>query len=422
MSAIEFQGVWKSFRRSEFHTALRDAIPSLVRRFFGSTPDDSAQIHAKEFYALHDVSFSVRSGEVLGIIGPNGAGKTTILKLLAGILRADQGRIAAEKPLGSLIELGAGFHPDLTGRENVFLYGSILGLSKKEVKRKFDDICRFAEIGDFMDMPLKRFSSGMGLRLGFSVIAHLDPKVLLVDEVLAVGDMYFQRKCLERIAQFKEKGTAIVLVSHNLWLAQTHCNRVIYLSDGKVQFDGAPAEAVHRYISDTKMHGFRKGTVGEELGDRCGSYEVEITKVRIQGKKGEEKTEFTLGDQLTILMEYEAKAWIPAPSFGVAFFDLDGNYVYGASTGLDGLSVDSLDPSQGPGHVEFTIECLPLYSGTYYVSVAVVDPGDVYYDLHRMKYVFDVKNSFIEHGMFYIPHQWKIHPPTGSLPNNDLKT
>ncbi len=268
--AVVFEDVWKKFRRGEHLQvgALRDLIPSLAARVLrGKTLDQS------EFWALRDVSFQLEPGEALGVIGPNGAGKSTVLKLLTKILKPDNGRCKVRGRVGTLIEVAAGFHPDLTGTENVFLQGAIMGMRRAEIARKFDEIVEFAGVGDFMDTPVKRYSSGINARLGFSIAAHLDPNVLLIDEVLAVGDMTFQEKCLERMQRFRDQGVAIVFVSHNLQAVAAVCNRVLVLRGGQVFMHGTADEGIAAYAGMSATAAESAMTPGEafvELRDRRG--------------------------------------------------------------------------------------------------------------------------------------------------------
>ena len=247
--SIVFENVSKSFRRTYTADSLRDALAAPFRKFLGGRNGDRPiAADGKTFWALKDVSFRVHPGEVLGIIGPNGSGKSTTLKLLSRILRPDSGRIRVRGRVGALIELGAGFNPDLTGRENVFLNASILGMKRKEIERKYDRIVEFAELGEFMDTPVKWYSSGMFARLGFSVAAHLDPDVLLVDEVLSVGDVGFQRRCRDWMRRYRETGATVVFVSHNMSAVTSLCDRVAVLDRGKLLYVGSPGEAVKYYM------------------------------------------------------------------------------------------------------------------------------------------------------------------------------
>ena len=245
---VTFDHVWKKFRRGERHDSLRDLIPGLVRGLLRPARPDS--LTPEEFWAVQDVSFEVKPGRALGIIGPNGAGKSTILKLLTRILRPNRGSCVVRGRVGALIEIAAGFHMDLTGRENIFLQGAVMGMKRSEVIRKIDQIVEFAGVGEFIDTPVKRYSSGMNARLGFSIAAHLDPDVLIIDEVLSVGDMAFQEKCVERMRGFKRRGVAIVFVSHNLQAVTDLCEEALYLRRTP-QAMGPSIEVVDRYVRDS---------------------------------------------------------------------------------------------------------------------------------------------------------------------------
>jgi lipopolysaccharide transport system ATP-binding protein len=247
--AVVFDGVWKKFRRGERADSLRDLIPHVFGSLLGKKRAKNTELQNQEFWALKDVSFDVQPGQALGIIGPNGAGKSTTLKLLTKIMRPTRGHCRLQGRVGALIEVAAGFHPDLTGRENVFLQGAIMGMRPSEVRQRFTEIVDFAGVGDFIDTPVKRYSSGMNARLGFSIAAHLSPDVMVIDEALSVGDMTFQERCIQRMAQFKREGTAIVFVSHNLQAISQLCERAAYLRGGLEIL--APTEvAIERYISD----------------------------------------------------------------------------------------------------------------------------------------------------------------------------
>ena len=244
--AVVFDGVWKKFRRGERHDSLRDLVPSLAKRMMrrGNRKDLESD---QEFWALEDVSFEVGPGEALGIIGPNGAGKSTTLKLLTRILRPTRGTCHVRGRIGALIEVAAGFHPDLTGRENIFLQGAIMGMKKEEIRRRLDEIIEFAGIGTFVDTQVKRYSSGMNARLGFAVAAHLDPNVLIVDEVLSVGDIGFQQKCVDRMQDFKKEGVTIVFVSHNLQAVASLCSQALLIKHS-VLAHGSTEDVISRYV------------------------------------------------------------------------------------------------------------------------------------------------------------------------------
>ncbi len=242
---VVFDHVWKKFRIGERHDSLRDLVPSTMRRMFGRV--DATELQEQEFWAVKDVSFEVHEGRALGIIGPNGAGKSTTLKLLTRILRPTRGTMAVHGRVGALIEIAAGFHPDLTGRENVFLQGTIMGMSRDEIRSRLDAIVDFAGVSRFIDTPVKRYSSGMNARLGFSIAAHLSPEVLIIDEVLSVGDVVFQTRCVERMMEFKRQGVAIVFVSHNLQAVSGLCDEALFLK-GETLAYGPTSGVLHKYL------------------------------------------------------------------------------------------------------------------------------------------------------------------------------
>jgi lipopolysaccharide transport system ATP-binding protein len=269
---IVFDGVWKKFRRGERHDSLRDLVPATVNAIFRRTR--RVELEDQEFWAVKDVSFEVRAGEALGIIGPNGAGKSTTLKLLTRILKPTRGTCFVRGRTGALIEVAAGFHPDLTGRENVFLQGAIMGMKRAEIARRFDEIVEFAGVAAFIDTPVKRYSSGMNARLGFSIAAHLDPEALIIDEVLSVGDTAFQEKCVARMTEFKRQGVAIAFVSHNLQAVTSLCDQALYIKSG-VLAAGKTDMVLQKYLSDTDRSQAKQGTgavapVKSELLDDAG--------------------------------------------------------------------------------------------------------------------------------------------------------
>jgi lipopolysaccharide transport system ATP-binding protein len=243
---VAFDGVWKKFRRGERHDSLRDLFPSLARHAFGRKRSDA--LAEQEFWAVQDVSFELGRGEALGVIGPNGAGKSTILKLLTKILKPTRGRCQVRGKVGALIEIAAGFHPDLTGRENVYLQGAVLGMKRAHIAKTFDAIVDFAGISEFVDTPVKRYSSGMNARLGFSIAAHLNPDALIIDEVLSVGDMAFQQRCLERMRAFRDDGVSIVFVSHNLQAVAGLCQKALHLERRVCAF-GPTDEVMSSYVA-----------------------------------------------------------------------------------------------------------------------------------------------------------------------------
>jgi ABC-type polysaccharide/polyol phosphate transport system ATPase subunit len=287
---VEFRHVWKKFRRGELHDSLRDLVPSTVARLFGRRRRDD-KLTRREFWALEDVSFVVRPGEALGIIGANGAGKSTVLKLLTRILRPTRGACGTRGRVGALIEIAAGFHQDLTGAENIFLQGSIMGMTRREIAARFDDIVEFSELAEFIDTPVKRYSSGMNARLGFAVAAHMNPDVLVVDEVLAVGDYRFQLKAFERIQEMIGRGMPVVIVSHQLEKIEALCTECLLLDRGRVVRRGAPDECISEYLTTAAG------------SPQAGSAHLpfKITAVEV-----EPKTPVRSGDWITIRVRGEA--------------------------------------------------------------------------------------------------------------------
>jgi homopolymeric O-antigen transport system ATP-binding protein len=284
---LEFDRVWKKFKKGEIHDSLRDLVPAVARSLFAR--DHRDQLEAREFWALQDVSFQVPRGEAFGIIGANGAGKSTALKLLSRILLPTRGKMVTRGRLSALIEVGAGFHPDLTGRENVFLNGTILGMKRQEITKKFDEIVEFAGIGDFIDTPVKRYSSGMYARLGFSVAAHVDPEILLVDEVLSVGDMQFQEKCLDRMRAVVRQGTTVIFVSHNLQAVQMLCGRTLFLRRGEIARIGPTPESLKEYISSPSASSSSK-------------FPTTIDHIFLSGQGGQPQSNFTPGEKAQLHM------------------------------------------------------------------------------------------------------------------------
>lgn len=328
--SVEVDQVWKKFHRGETHDSLRDCVPTMVRRLCGHGIK-RGELAEAEFWALRDVSFQVKRGEALGIIGPNGAGKSTMLKLLTKILRATRGHCRVRGRLGALIELSAGFHPDLTGHENIFLQGTIMGMKRAEIARKLDAIIDFAGIHDFIDMPVKRYSSGMYARLGFSIAAHLEPDVLLIDEVLSVGDMAFQQRCLERMRDFKAMGVAIVFVSHNLQAVASLCDTGLYLR-GEVGAQGPAQEVIRNYLRSLS-----------KMATRIDGAEVELVGAELADDEGLPVTTVDPGVRLTARVTYKVRKAITDLTFGfIVHRSTDGLTVYDGNVQGEELGLDSL--------------------------------------------------------------------------------
>jgi len=358
-----------------------------------------------DLHALQDVSFTIERGETVGFIGSNGAGKSTLLKLIARILEPDSGRVTVNGRVGALLELGAGFHPDLTGRENVYLNASIMGLSRREVDRRFDEIVAFSELERFIDMPVKHYSSGMYVRLGFAVAVSMESEILLVDEVLAVGDAAFQRKCFERIDRMRAEGTTLLFVSHSAEAVRTHCARAIWLDFGAVIADGTAEAVVQRY--STYTWGKDEGHLQPGDGARWGTGRVQITQVQLLGRDGEEKQLFETGEPLTVVMHYRAQERVEQPVFGLAIHRSDGTHITGPNTQVGGLQIPSVE---GTGKVFYRVDMLPLLEGAYAVSVAVVNTAySETYDYHDRLYPFRVRpaENAEQYGVVTLAGRWE---------------
>jgi ABC-type polysaccharide/polyol phosphate transport system ATPase subunit len=455
MNAIDVTHVSKVYRRyarrKQFAT-LKSAL--LSRSLIAELKPDET------FPALRDVSFSVAAGRTCGIIGRNGSGKSTMLKLVAGITKPTTGNVKVNGRISALIELGAGFHPEISGRENVFINGIMLGLSKREVLRRFDEIVEFAELEDFIDAPVKTYSSGMYLRLGFAVAIHVDPDVLLVDEVLAVGDEGFTHKCLDKFAEFRRRGKTILLVTHSLNLVERFCDEALWLDEGQARTTGDPKRVVGAYLTKveegeeallatttaraveaaTQKADEAEAAVQEAPPDpgvapdpqaettgapatdqpdaptanmfqagegRWGSREVEITEVSFLDRDGRPSFVFHSGDPVSIRLKVSARAPTDDFVFGIGLFNADGVCCYGTNTYLE-----ELNPGQLSGEAEatFAIDGLDLVEGTYKLDVAVHKRDGYPYDYHRLLYTFRIKSRTHDVGIYRPRHAWTFSP------------
>lgn len=356
--AIRFTDVSKRFRRGERHDSLRDLLPSLARRLLGRAP--SAAKASRDFSALNHVNLEVRSGETLGVIGHNGAGKSTMLKHLAGIMSPTEGRIEITGRLSALIEVGAGFHPDLTGRENVFLSGVILGMSRAEVARKFDSIVEFAGLEPFIDTPVKRYSSGMFARLGFAVAAHLEPDILVIDEVLSVGDFIFQQKSLQKMREIARGGATVIFVSHNLKAVSDLCRRTVLLDHGTIVADGPTAGVIQTYLGRERS---RVQTARD--------VDVEITAVRLL-RRAEETVHFASGDEATVEVCFRARRASPQVAVVVQVLDEGLENVFYTSSAT--LGVAPVDLTAGQTCTMSIGLKMHLASGTFHLGAFLHRP------------------------------------------------
>ena len=405
-AAIRLENVSKRFT---LHREQSRSFKELLLSFPRGRDDDRRE----EFWALKGVSFTVEPGETVGLIGPNGAGKSTALKLISRIIFPTSGRIAVNGRVGALLGVGAGFHTDLTGRENIYLNGSILGLSRSQIRRKLDEIIAFAELERFIDVPVKHYSSGMYVRLGFSVAVHTDPEVLLIDEVLAVGDQNFQHKCIERIMEIQRQGVTICFVSHGLGSVRQVCSRAIWLDHGTIQAAGDVEDAIAAYLrhAATEEEARIAAAVPEEeiaavevsppskdveepekpgeVKRRWGTGDVEVVAVSFLDATGTERHVFRVGEPWIVRMHYRAHRRIETPVFGLGVYRIDGVHVCGPNTHFAGLDIPFVE---GEGDVYYRVDQLPLMEGTYSLSVAIVNkPDTVMYDCHDRLYTFRVR-------------------------------
>ena len=366
------------------------------------------------FWVLRDVSFELEAGKTIGFIGANGAGKSTLLKLMAGILEPTSGEIYTSGRIGALLELGAGFHPDLTGRENVYLNASILGMRRSEVEERFDEIVAFSELEEFIDMPVKHYSSGMYVRLGFSVAVNTEPEVLLVDEVLSVGDVSFQKKCMERIADLRRRGVTIVLVSHGLETVQTFCDEAIWLEDGRIEAQGDATDVAMAYTAAMAKkrisHGQRQASDEDSDARRWGTGKVRITDVELYNGDGQAETTFATGDPMEIRLHYRAPERVEAPVFGVAIHHQNGAHICGPNTKQLGLEIPAVE---GEGVVRYRIPELSLLGGSYLISVSAHDRLDVeMFAYHDRLYPFTVYRGQSRelYGLMTLKGEWAFYP------------
>ena len=414
MNAIEVRDVRKTYqrygRRKHFGT-LKSAI--LTGRVTRDLKADDA------FEALRGVSFDVAAGKTFGIVGRNGSGKSTMLKLIAGIGRPSSGDVNVHGRVSALIELGAGFHPEISGRDNVFINGMMLGLSKREVSDRFDEIVAFAELADFIDEPVKTYSSGMYMRLGFSVAINVDPDVLLVDEVLAVGDEAFTHKCLDKFAEFRRRGRTVLLVTHSLDLVTRFCDEALWLDHGVARGQGDPRRVVDAYLMDvasaenraldrasrpaTETRRAEPHDMTTAVEGRWGTREAEILTVEFVGADGVAAHVFESGQALAIRMRVRAHQPLDDFVFGVGLFTADGVCCYGTNTDVEGA-----EPREfaGDGEVSFIIDSLCLVAGAYKVDVAVHRKNGAPYDYHRLLYTLRVTSRVNETGIVRPPHRW----------------
>ncbi len=353
--ALRMEHIYKKFRKGETYNSLRDLLPAMTGRMFRGLELEGDD--GREFWALQDISFEVKRGEALGIIGHNGAGKSTALKILSRIMKPTKGRMIVNGRLSALIEVAAGFHPDLTGMENIFLHGTILGMSKREIQSKLDQIIAFSGIEEFIDTPVKRYSSGMFARLGFAIAAHVDPEVMIVDEVLSVGDFVFQQRCMDRMRSIIENGTTVLFVSHNLKAVTEICNRAILLEHGKVLAIDETNAVARKYLR-----------LGEQMGIPEQNKPAYISKVRVRDRAGEQST-FESGQKAWVDVEVTAREFIEKLAVVIWFTDESQYIIFHTSTERLGFAPFSL---QAGGTYRCTFELnLNIAHGTFHLVTEI---------------------------------------------------
>ena len=401
---LKFEGVSKKYRVQRELGVERTKLSSRLRNRTKKFED---------FWALRDLSLQVNRGETLGIIGSNGAGKSTVLKLLSKITAPTSGEITINGRLSALIEVGSGFHPELTGRENIYLSGSILGMRRREITEKLDSIVDFADVRQFIDTPVKRYSSGMYVRLGFSIAAHLQPDILLLDEVLAVGDAEFQLKCYDRIRALKERGTTIVFISHDLNAVEFLCDRALLLASGEIAADGFTSDVISRYQRAAC------GVADNESSpvNRDGTHKpIRITGLTFSDDQEGELLPVRTGDPLTARVEFSATEALNDLDFEVFYYSADGRLHCKFSTSL---SIDPLHLNRGEGTVQFSCAELGLQPGVYYADATIKRRTDgTQIDWQHRLALLRVEEGKRVAGRFYNPHRWRIIQPKAALETN----
>ncbi len=400
-TVLNLEGVSKRFRRGAAHDTLSEWVMSMGRRLIGR---DAPVDRDDAFWALDDVSFDAARGEAIGLIGPNGAGKSTALKLIARILRPEKGSIEAHGRLTALIEVGAGFHGDLTGRENIYMNASILGMRTAEIASKLDAIIEFSGIAPFIDTPVKRYSSGMQARLGFSVAAHVEPDILIVDEVLSVGDVLFRQRCINRMRELVDGGALLLFVTHQLEQMQSFCSRAIVLDKGRKIFDGGPGSAVAEYITALKaQEGFMAGSDGDRY--------ARITTFRIRDASGRDVSVFAPDQSLALEVNYELDQPVPRLVVEVDVRrDID-TYLVNFSSVRDGVTYDA---PAGVGGATLRLPSLPLAGGQYFWRAILrdADTGGVIADTDY-RYSTVVEDGGLSTGILCLPHTWMADANAG---------
>jgi len=408
--AVSIRGMSKRFR------LYRGREISTVKDLF--VRGRTGLFTGEELWALREVSLELARGRMVGIIGSNGSGKSTLLKLVGGILKPTTGTITVAGRVSALIELGAGFHPEFTGRENVHVNGILLGLSRAEIRARFDEIVAFAGLDAFIDNPVKTYSSGMYMRLGFAIAVTVDPDILLIDEVLAVGDEAFQHKCVGKIQEFKARGKTIVLVSHDLGSVERLCDEAVWLHQGRLMAQGGTRQVIDHYLNHVAAeeaqalgaeHRQAEAAAAAGTAQRWGSRDIEITSVRLTDHAGQERYLYDAGEPCAIRLAFRAARPVEDPIFGIGVFRKDGVCCYGTNTAIDGLHLGKV---AGEGEVGLAIHRLDLVEGEYLLDVAVHARDGHPYDYHSRLYALAVRSRTRDTGVARLAHEWRL-PDSG---------
>lgn len=393
---VAAEGLGKKFCR-DLKRSLWYGVRDLASELVGHEPR-RAKLRRDEFWALRDVSFELSRGESLGLIGPNGAGKTTLLKVLSGLIKPDAGRAVVRGRLQGLVALGAGFSPILSGRENIYVNGAVLGLPKAEIDRRLDEIIAFSGVEEFIDAPVQSYSSGMVVRLGFAVAIHLEPDILLVDEVLAVGDAAFRARCAGKLSELRDRGVPWILVSHDLATIRNRTDRVLVLERGGVRFLGPPDEAISHYMLSVS-------SATPEREQIEGPGDARITSVTFRDEAGRERDAYRVGDPLTVNVDYALERPLEEPAIGIAFYAADGSCVTGTNTRTSGFVVERLE---GKGRLSFWIRHLPFLPGLYRVRVDIHDKHMGTVESREDAAWLRVEGGRFGAGVLQLDHAWRI--------------
>ncbi len=373
----------------------------------------------RDIWVLEDINFEIEKGSTCGVIGPNGAGKSTLLRLLSGLSQPSSGKISMKGKVTSVLQLGAGFRGDFTGRANLFMNCSLMGISKDVSEKKFDEIVDFAELWDYIDMPVNTYSAGMKMRLSFAIMVAMEPEIMLIDEVIAVGDEYYRGKCFNKINELKRKGTTLLIVTHSLYNLRNICDRVILLEKGRLVANGQPDEVVDIYLNmvhaqkEEKIRGINEETIKKGGPPRWGEGTIRIEKVRLLDHMGGERHVYNPGEMMTIEAAYSVKKTTKNPVFGVGIFRSDGTYISGLNHLWHSSPMEIEELREGTfGRVTCTLENLPLLKGSYYISYYCYDHSELSpmpLDHMERAIIFEVmEGNVIEHGMISIPTTWEI--------------